>query len=87
MKKPNLNALDAYWTALSAKEKRCFASRCGTSVQYIQKILCLHRQKKPFFVGCKIAICICRESGGYVTLDEMRPDVDWGWVRKTRSIT
>lgn len=85
MKKPDLKKLELYWTGLSAQEKREFARRCDVSISYISKIISLYRQKQQFFVGCKTAICFCRETKGYVRLEELRSDIDWDFVRGTES--
>lgn len=59
--------------------REVFASRCETSLGYLRQIA---YGNKPGFSE-KLAIAIERESAQQVTCEELRPDVDWGYIRGT----
>ena len=71
--------LRALLNSLSTQDKKCFAERCGTSIGYLRKALSV---KQNF--GESLCINIERESSGAVTCEELRPDVDWAYLRGTR---
>lgn len=58
-------------------EQAVFAHACGTTVGYLRLIAYKARR-----CGESLAINIDRESGGLVSLEELRPDVDWDHVRQ-----
>lgn len=68
--------LNEYFKSLDATSRREFAHRCGTSLGYLQLVVYGHRR-----AGESLAIAIDRESGGTVTVEELRPDVDWAYLR------
>jgi DNA-binding transcriptional regulator YdaS (Cro superfamily) len=70
--------LQAYLASLSAAEKEAFAERLDTSIGYLRKTM---SSKQKF--GEKLAIDIERESGGFVPCEELRPDVDWAYLRNS----
>lgn len=55
-----------------------FADACGTSEGYLRKAISIHQQ-----IGSDLCIKIERESGGAVKCEELRPDVDWAYLRNT----
>jgi DNA-binding transcriptional regulator YdaS (Cro superfamily) len=55
-----------------------FASRCQTSAGQLKQIAYGHRRP-----NASLAISIERESSGAVTCEEMRPDVDWAYLRNS----
>lgn len=57
-----------------------FARRCGTSIGYMRLIGGGHRK-----CGEALAIIIDRESSGIVSMEELRDDVDWQYVREKPS--
>ena len=59
-------------------EQQAFAARCGTSIGYLRKILSTGQR-----IGESIAINIDRESRGQITVEVMRPDVDWSYLRQS----
>lgn len=61
-------------------EREAFASRCGTSRAHLTNIA--YGQKS---CGESLAINIERESHGVVRCEDMRPDVDWAYLRGTKN--
>lgn len=74
-----MDTLRAYLNNLSPAEQEAFAANCGTSIGYLRKA-CSIRQR----LGADLCIAIERESSGTVTCEELRPDVDWAYLRATR---
>lgn len=66
-----------YLNSLTTDQQDDFASRCGTSVGYIRKAISTGQQ-----FGEKLCINFDRESGGVVRVEDVRPDVDWAYLRK-----
>lgn len=62
---------------MSVAQRRIFAARCAASYNYLN--LFAFGQKPR--VGEAIAIAIERESLGRVTVEKLRPDVDWAVIR------
>lgn len=73
--------LKTYIKSLDKKEFKRFASSCGTTRPYLRKIAGGFGSKKA--PGEALAISIERESGGKVKCEELRPDVDWAFLRGT----
>lgn len=67
-----------YLATLQPAERDAFASRCGTSVGYLRKAASAGQR-----IGESLAIAIERESGRAVTVEQLRPDVDWAYIRAT----
>ncbi|MFC4620812.1 transcriptional regulator [Comamonas nitrativorans] len=67
---------------LTAEEREGFASRCGTTYAFLRNVVYGHRR-----AGESLCINIERESAGSVTCEELRPDVDWAYLRGTSSAT
>lgn len=60
-------------------EQEAFAEACGTSVQYL-----FHVARGDKKVGPPLIINIERESGGVIRCEDLRPDVDWNYLRNTK---
>lgn len=69
-----------FLNSLDGREQDKFARKCGTSVGYLRKAACVKQRLREALV-----IAIDRESGGVVSCETLRPDVDWGYLRGTRS--
>lgn len=68
-----------YLKGMEAAEKlENFAANCGTSVAHLFQVARSYRR-----AGESLAINIERESGGRVRCEELRPDVDWAYLRKS----
>lgn len=65
-----------YLNAFSVEDQEQFARRCGTTIGYMRLVAYGNRTCRE-----KLAINIDRESGGIVSLQTLRPDVDWDHVR------
>ncbi|MOA64862.1 hypothetical protein D3C78_1910520 [compost metagenome] len=57
------------------------AARCGTSVGQLKQVSYGHRR-----ASAGLAVCIDRETKGKVTCEELRSDIDWGYVRGSHPI-
>lgn len=82
-----MDALKSYLKSLgSTEEQEAFAARCGTSLSYIRKVLSLSDKPKPRGkrFGESLAIKFELESGGAVSCQDIRPDVDWPHLRGSR---
>ncbi len=73
-----MESLRKFLNSLSPVEQNGFAERCGTSLGYLRKVISTGAR-----LGESIVILIERESGGAVRCEEMRPEVDWAYLRGT----
>lgn len=73
-----MNELRAYLNSLSPIDQADFARRCGTSVGYLRKALSTGQQ-----LGESLCINLERESAQAVYCEQLRPDVDWAYLRAT----
>jgi DNA-binding transcriptional regulator YdaS (Cro superfamily) len=74
-----MKALLDYLNNLSPAEQKAFAKRCKTSIGYLRKAASLKQG-----IGPSICIAIERETSGKVRCEQVRPDVDWAYIRDTR---
>lgn len=65
------------WLSMAVSDRRAFARRCSASYNYLN----LFAFGQKLRIGESIAIAIERESGGRVTVEDLRPDVDWAVIR------
>lgn len=56
-----------------------FCARCGTSERYLRKAISIRQR-----LGADLCINIERESAGVVECEDLRPDVDWAFMRGTQ---
>ena len=68
--------LKTYLSTLTLKERDALAARCDTSAGHLRNISYGYRS-----CGLSLSIALERESGGAVTCEELRPDVDWSALR------
>lgn len=71
-----MEKLLAYINSLPLGQREPFAARCETTVGYLRKA-CSIRQKLSEGMCLRIAA----ESHGVVSLQDLRPDVDWDRLR------
>lgn len=64
------------WRGLSRAEREAFAGRCGTTVNHLRNLAYTDKR-----CGESLCINIERETGGAVRCEDLRPDVDWAWLR------
>lgn len=73
-----METLRLYINQLAPDDQRDFATRCGTSVGYLRKAISTGQR----FDGA-LVVNIQRESGGTVRCEDLRPDIDWAYLRST----
>lgn len=73
-----MDALRLYLNSIPVADQLKFAERCGTTLGYLRKAISAGQLLRE-----KVVIAIERESGGAVTCELLRPDVDWGYLRGT----
>ena len=74
-----MKELLTYLNSLPVTEQQAFARRADTSVGYLRKA-CSMRQR----LGADLVIALERESGGALRCEQLRPDVDWAYLRQSR---
>lgn len=74
-----MDTLRRYINDMNPSKRDDFARRCGTTVGYLRKAICAGQK-----LGESLVINIERESGGVITCEELRPDVDWAYLRNTK---
>ena len=74
-----MDELLAYLNSLDPADQQAFAKKCGTSVGYIRKAASVGQK-----VGESLCIAFERESARAVTCEQLRPDVDWAYLRGTK---
>lgn len=67
-----------YIKSLKVVELNEFAARCGTSPAYLEQVARGYRR-----AGEYLCINIDRETKGEIRCEELRPDVDWAYIRST----
>ena len=73
-----METLRTYLNILSTHDQIDFCSRCKTSVSYLRKAMSIGQR-----LGESLCIDIERESSGRVRCEDLRPDVDWAYLRGT----
>lgn len=77
-----MDIFHAYFKALSKADRGAFAEAVGTSVAYLWQIIYGQRRCSE-----SMAIEIEKASGRSVRVEDVRPDVDWAYIRESaRSI-
>lgn len=70
--------LKSYLNGLSNEERESFATACDSTAGHIRNVSYGYRSCAE-----KLAIAIERESKGAVRCEDIRPDVDWQYLRNT----
>lgn len=73
-----MDTLRQYLNSLPPDKQVAFASACETTVGYLRKAISIKQQ-----LGESLVINIDRESGGVVSCEDLRPDVDWAYLRNS----
>lgn len=73
-----MEKLREYLNSLSTDDQAAFVRRCDTSVSYLRKAISAKQM-----LGPNLAIAIERETAGVVSCEDLRPDVDWHFLRNT----
>lgn len=71
-----MDKLLTYLNGLPKAERQDFVARCGTSEGYLRKAISMGQR-----IGEGLCIAIDRESGAAVRCEDIRPDVDWIYLR------
>lgn len=74
----SMKTVITYLATLPAAEREGFARRCGTSVGYLRKACSVGQR-----LGESLCIALERESGRVIRCEDLRPDVDWAYLRGT----
>lgn len=75
-----MDKLLAYLNELTKEQRATFVSLCGTSEGYLRKAISAGQR-----LGSDLCIPIERESNGIVTCEQLRPDVDWAFLRNKKT--
>lgn len=67
-----MHPLLAFLNSLSPASQVEFATKVGTSVGYLRSAVSAKKR-----LGLELAVACERESGGQVTREQIRPDIDW----------
>lgn len=65
-----------YLNAIPVEARESFATRCGTSFDYLRQVGYGNRACTE-----KLAINLERESGRMLVCEELCPDADWAFIR------
>lgn len=76
-----MNKFRGFLMGMSVPDRDDFAARCGTSAAHLRNIA--YGQKS---CAEKLAIEIERESRGEIRCEDLRPDVDWAYLRGTSAV-
>ncbi|MFW9082429.1 transcriptional regulator [Pseudomonas sp. P2757] len=71
--------LHDYIKALDKSALDAFAARCLTSAGQLRQVAYGNRR-----ASVALAVCIERESQGVVSCEQLRPDVDWAYLRGSK---
>jgi len=69
--------LKDFYLSMTADQRDDFAKRCGTTLGQVRNVAYGRN------CGEALAISIERESQGVVRCEDLRPDVDWAYLRGT----
>lgn len=71
-----MDKLRSFLNSIDIVEQRVFAERCGTTINYLRNAMSSKKR-----IGETICINIERESEKVVCCEDLRPDVDWAYLR------
>lgn len=74
-----MDKLLTYLNSLPKAERHEYVTRCATSEGYLRKAI-----SKGQRLGESLCINLDRESSGVVRCEDLRPDVDWAYLRSTQ---
>ena len=78
----NMDKLLTYLKSLNPEARDAFAKRCGTTVGYLRKACSIRQQLSE-----GLCLHIGGESRGSVQPEDLRPDIDWQYLRKSLTNT
>lgn len=65
---------------LNKADRAVFCAACGTTEGYLRKATSRTQR-----LSAELCIAIERESNGLVLCEDLRPDVDWAYIRSTKN--
>ncbi len=71
-----MKKLRDHLNGLSTEEQAAFALRCKTSVGFLRKAISIDQE-----INLETVIAIELESKGAVLCEDLRPDIDWKYLR------
>lgn len=71
-----MEKLLAYLNRLTPEDREAFAKRCETTAGYLRKACSVNQR-----LGEGLCLRIGAESGGEIKPEDLRPDVDWQYLR------
>lgn len=71
-----------YLNSLTKEARAQFTAACDTSEGYLRKAVSINQK-----IGSDLCILIERESGRAVKCEDLRPDVDWAYIRASANHT
>lgn len=71
-----MDKLLAYLNGLNPEDREAFARRCETTVGYLRKACSVNQR-----LGDGLCLRIGAESAGAVRPEDLRPDIDWAYMR------
>ncbi|WP_114968530.1 transcriptional regulator [Rhodoferax ferrireducens] len=77
-----MDKLLIYLNSLNHKDREAFAKRCGTTVGYLRKAISVNQR-----IGEVLCLRIGLESNGVIKPEDIRPDLDWEYLRTALSGT
>lgn len=77
-----MDKLLTYLKSLNPEARDEFAKRCGTTVGYLRKAISVNQR-----LGELLCLRIGLESAGAIKPEDMRPDLDWEYLRKALANT
>ncbi|MCL2298363.1 MAG: helix-turn-helix domain-containing protein [Proteobacteria bacterium] len=75
-----MDKLRQYLNSLSLCEQLDYARRCGTTAGYLRKAISVAQKLK-----LDLCVRLDRASAGAVRCEDLRPDVDWAYLRQSQS--
>lgn len=73
-----MKPITTYLATLAPEDRDPFAARCGTSIGYLRKATSTGQR-----IGESLCIALERESERAIRCEDLRPDVDWAYLRNT----
>ena len=74
-----MQALLVFLNGLDKKARLRFCKQCGTTENYLRKAISTNQK-----LGGRLCIAIEKEARGLVRCEELRPDIDWAFLRGSR---
>jgi DNA-binding transcriptional regulator YdaS (Cro superfamily) len=75
-----MESLRSYLNSLTVDQQHAFAVSCGTTVGYLRKAISKNQR-----FDAALVVAIERESSSVVRCEDLRPDVDWRFLRRTET--